>query len=363
MAWQSAEILDLLLAGAGKFARLGGAGAKAVAGGDNAPATAASPKDTVFGDGTAKLYHFRRAPTDRAVPLSSALPQHAPVLVVPSLINRWYIVDLRPGSSLIEALVRQGLDVWCLDWGVPEDEDRHLTWDDIVARLRRMVRKVLRETGQPRVSLLGYCIGATLCGVHAALQPDTVASLINLAGPFDFAKIGKLGHMTDPRWFDGAAMASAGNMSAKSMQSGFQALRPTAEIAKKVNMLHKMHDVRAMAAFRALDGWASANIAFPAAAYATWITEFYQENRLIQGNHASCGRPVELQQITCPLLTITTARDEICPPEAALGLDLRAGSKDKTVVSVPGGHVGAVVGRTASTHLYPAIAGWLKEKT
>jgi len=326
-----------------------------VVGADHASATACTPKDTIFADGTAKLYHFRG--------VSAAAPHGPPVLVVPSLINRWYIVDLRPGSSLCQALVEAGLDVWCLDWGVPEDEDRHLTWDDVVARLGRMVRKVLRETGQPRVSLLGYCIGATLCGVYAALQQDTVASLINLAGPFDFAKIGKLGRMTDRRWFDGEAIASAGNMSAQSMQAGFQALRPTAEIAKKVNVLHKMHDERAMASFRALDGWASANIAFPAAAYATWIGEFYQENRLIQGTHASCGRLVRLQQITCPLLTIVTSRDEICPADAALGLDVHAGSLDKTVLTVPGGHVGAVVGRTASTHLYPAITTWLKEKS
>ena len=80
----------------------------------------------------------------QAVSLSSARrPQRASrFLLIPSLINRWYVLDLRPGASLVEALVGAGFDVWCLDWGIPEAEDRYLDWEAVLARLGRAVRRV-----------------------------------------------------------------------------------------------------------------------------------------------------------------------------------------------------------------------------
>ena len=128
-----------------------------------------TPKDTVLTDGTAKLYRFRRAN-------GAAAAKGLPLLLVPSLINRWYVLDLRSGASVASALVDAGLDVFCLDWGVPNDEDRYLSWDDVVARLSRMVRRVKRETGANQIGLLGYCIGGTLTAIHTALEPDSIAA-------------------------------------------------------------------------------------------------------------------------------------------------------------------------------------------
>lgn len=356
-----------------------------------------TPRDTVFVDGTAQLYRFRRpgpeprmerrmdtgpggdsgqgqtaaveTGTGRAGAGSAATATARPVvLLVPSLINRWYVLDLRPGSSLCQALVAAGFDVFCLDWGQPEAEDRYLTWDDVVHRLGRMVRKVRRIQAHESqgdvvdIGLLGYCIGGTLCGIHTALQPQGIGALVNLAGPFDFSHAGFLRHMTDPRWFDPEAMTAAGNLTADQMQQGFQLLRPTAPLSKWVGYLDRMHDPAALAALEALDTWASDNIPFPAAAYTTWIRDFYQGNLLVQGQHFVRGSQVDLGRITAPLLTIVTERDAICPPAAATALGQLAGSLDQRTLSVPGGHVGAVVGRRASQTLYPAIAAWLQEK-
>lgn len=318
---------------------------------------AVTPKDTILRDGPSSLYRFRRP--DGTAEASGA----APVLLIPSLINRWYVLDLRPSASLAKALVDRGLDVFCLDWGCPEDEDRYFTWEDVLARLSRMVRFVRRKTGAPRVSLLGYCIGGTLSGIHTAREPESVAGLINLAGPFDFSKAGFLAEMTNEQWFDVSAIAEAGNMSPLMMQSGFIALRPTNQLSKMVSLLDRGLDPEFRAAFEALDGWANDNIPFPAAAYETYIKELYQQNRLVKGEHAVAGARVQLSAITAPVLTITAERDTICPPDAALALNELAGSKQKDAVQVPGGHVGAVVGSRASSHLYPKIADWLKART
>lgn len=318
-----------------------------------------TPKDTVHRDGTAALYRFRRPEGAEG---SVGAPARLPLLLVPSLINRWYVLDLRKGASMADALVREGLDTFCLDWGIPEDEDRYVTWDDVLARLARAVRKVKRITGAPQVGLLGYCIGGTLCGIHTALHPEEIAGLVNLAGPFDFSKAGFLGEMVDPRFFDADAIASAGNMSASQMQSGFIALRPTSQIAKLVSLVDKAMDPVAMEAFQALDTWASDNIPFPGAAYGTYIKELYQQNLLVAGKHHVAGTRVDLGKITCPVLTVVTDKDAICPPASAAGLNDHCGSSDKELLTVSGGHVGAVVGGRAPKVLYPALASWFKKK-
>jgi polyhydroxyalkanoate synthase len=305
----------------------------------------ALPRDELFRDGTATLYRFR----------GPASPRRETILLVPSLINRWYVLDLRRGASVAEALVGAGFDVFCLDWGEPNDEDRHLSWDDVVLRLGRMVRRTKLAASAPSVGVLGYCIGGTLSAIHAALEPASVAALVNLAGPIDFAHAGFLGHMTNPRWFDPEAIASAGNMTALQMQAGFVALRPTSQIAKFVTLVDRLGDPEKLEAFRALDAWASDNIAFPAAAYVRYIRELYQENRLVRGEHAIRGRRVDLARIDCPLLTVVADKDTICPPEAATALGRMTSSARKETLSIAGGHVGAVVGDKAKTTLYPAL--------
>ncbi len=317
---------------------------------------APTPRDTVFRDGTAQLYRFRRRDTSPA-------EAGVPVLLVPSLINRWYVMDLRQGASLVEALTQAGLDTFCLDWGAPEDEDRYLTWEDVVARLARTFRQVKRQTGSNRVAIVGYCMGATLSGIHTALEPDDVAALVNLAGPFDFSEAGFLGHLADRRWFDAAAIRAAGNVRGLQMQSAFTMLRPTQQLSKLVGWADRAHDPRFRDAFKALETWASDNIDFPAAAYETYIRDLYQENSLVRGEHRVGGRRVDLASIRCPVLTVTAERDTICPPRSATALNAHCRSADTEVCLVPGGHVGAVVGTKAAQVLYPAIIRFLRRTT
>ncbi|MHB8878639.1 MAG: alpha/beta fold hydrolase, partial [Myxococcaceae bacterium] len=261
------------------------------------------------------------------------------------------------------ALTEAGIDTFCLDWGISGDEDRYLTWEHVLARLARALRVVRRKTGARQVSLLGYCMGATVAGIQAALEPEGLAGFVNLLGPFDFSKAGILGTLVGPRVFDVEAIALAGNVSPEQMQAGFTLLRPTAPLAKWVGFLDRGSDPAFREGFEALEAWASDNVPFPAAAYVTYIKELYQQNLLVQGKHRVGGRAVDLKNLRCPVLTVVAEKDVICPPEAAQALNQTCGSADERVIRVPGGHVGAVVGGKAASVLYPQIAKWLKERT
>lgn len=317
-----------------------------------APRLAPTPRSTVATEGTAALYRFgAEAPTIRT-----------PLLLIPSLINRWYVMDLRPGASLVEALVNAGLDVWCLDWGAPEDEDRHRSWTDVLDRLRRMVGIVLRRSGAERVAVLGYCMGGTLTAIHAALHPARIAALATLAAPIDFEKGGLLRCMVRPPDFDADAIADAGNVAPMQMQAGFVALRPTLDLQKLMSLPDLIGDARAQESLQALDTWAGDNIPFPGEAYRTYITELYQQNALIRREHRVRGQVVDLRAIRAPVCAIVADRDSICPPAAATALLEHVGTQDVTTLRVPGGHVGAVVGSRASREMYPALIAWLRAR-
>ena len=312
------------------------------------PSLAQTPRDEFALEGGAKLYHFL-----------GEKRTGKPLLLIPSMINRWYVLDLRPGASLVEALVGAGIDVWCLDWGVPEAEDRYLDWEAVLARLGRAVRRVKRETAADKLAVLGYCMGGTLTTIYAAQHASDFAALITLATPIDFQRGGQLRCMVEPQWFDVDAIADAGNVAPLQMQAGFVALRPTIDLGKIMAMPDLVTDARAREAFFALDEWASDNIPFPAEAYRRYIRELYQENQLVEGTHRVAGRAVSLGAIKCPTLVITASRDAICPPAAATALLSHISATDTHVLEVPGGHVGAVVGSKAAKEMYPGLIRWL----
>jgi polyhydroxyalkanoate synthase len=285
-----------------------------------------------------------------------------PVLLVPSLINRWYVLDLGPERSFIEWLVAQGHEVYCIDWGTPGDEDRYLTWDDIGGRyLGRAVRLCARETGE--VHVLGYCLGGTLATAYVAACPEHVASLTALAAPVDFAHAGIMSTWTRTTTFDvRSILAAFGNIPWPLMQASFRMLRPTLHAAKLVALLDRAWDDEFLDGFLATEQWGNDNVSFPGACYARYISELYRENRLAGGTFTVLGKPARLGAITCPTLAVAFADDHIVPVASAQPLIDQVSARDKKLHVDRGGHVGAVVSKKASTRLWPTMQTFWAER-
>ena len=278
-----------------------------------------------------------------------------PVLLVPSLINRWYVLDLGPERSFIEWLVAQGHEVFCIDWGTPGDEDRYLTWDDIGGRyLGRAVRLCARDTG--KVHVLGYCLGGTLTSAYVAAFPEGVASLTALAAPVDFEHAGIMSTWTRTRTFDVRSILDAfGNIPWPLMQASFRMLRPTLQAAKMVALLDRAWDDEFLDGFLATEQWGNDNVSFPGECYARYIEDLYRRNQLVAGTFTVLGRPAKLPSITCPTLAVAFADDHIVPVASAQPLIDLVASRDKQIIVDRGGHVGAVVSKKAATRLWPAM--------
>ncbi|MBK9712702.1 MAG: alpha/beta fold hydrolase [Kouleothrix sp.] len=315
-------------------------------------AVAQTPADVVYVEGRLRLLHYRRA-VERLYPI--------PLLIVPSLINRYYVLDLVPGRSLVEYLVGRGIDVYLLDWGAPGPADRTTTFDQyITGYLRRAVQRVRALSGQERVSLLGYSMGGTLTAIFSALYGRYVANLIELAAPIDFHDDGILSEWTRKDRFNvDLVVDTIGAMPAALMQASFRMLKPTYQIAQQIALAEQFGDMEAVQDFLALQSWLDDNIPFLGEAYRTYVKELYQENYLIQGKLVVGGKRVDLAQIEAPLLTVVAAKDCICPPQSSRVLNDLVASAEKQIIELPGGHTGIVSGRDAPGQLWPMLAEWL----
>ena len=191
------------------------------------PSVGETPSDVVFTENKWSLRRYRARP--------EGLAHTMPILLVPSLINRHYVLDLMKGKSFVEYLVAQGYDVFVVDWGTPTDEDRYITFDDVCdTAIGRAIRKSAKIAGAKKVHLLGYCLGGLLTTIHVAVHDEHVASMCVLAAPVKFDGVdGMLESWTRTPTFDVRALVDgAGNVPWQLLQSAFTMLRPTLGISK-----------------------------------------------------------------------------------------------------------------------------------
>ncbi len=313
-----------------------------------------TPKELVWRKNKARLYRYVR---------SEPATQRTPIFLVLPLINRAYILDLRPGASFVEFLLGEGFDVFLIDWGIPGDEDRALDVTTLVTRyLPRAARVIQRTTGADQMTVLGYCIGGALATCFAALHPDMVRNLVLLTAPLDFADAGQFGQMTARGVFPVDLLTDTfPTVPGQMPDVGSKLLNPTASyVGTYRNLWERLGDPSFdVTAWQAMYRWVNDSVPFAGAAFRQWIVEFYQDNRLSRDMLEMDGRPVRLASIRCPVLNIAASRDAIAPRATTSVVTQRVGSKDASEILIEGGHVGIVVGRAASQNLWPKVGAWL----
>ena len=93
-----------------------------------------------------------------------------PLLLVYALINRSYILDLQPDKSWIRSLLKQGFDVYLIDWKPPLSVDKYVSFDDYVNYyMDDCIDIVLDKSFTDQVTLHGYCMGSTMSAMYARI--------------------------------------------------------------------------------------------------------------------------------------------------------------------------------------------------
>jgi len=323
---------------------------------------AQSPKTVIWTLNKAKLYRY--------TPVVPPGKRHkVPLLLVFAIMNRPYILDLLPGRSFVEFMVARGYDVYLLDWGSPGIEDKNLKFDDYALEyLPRAIRKVKAVSGSDTFSLLGWCLGAVLCTIYAALRSDEgLQNLLLLTAPLDFTKRDSitLAHWVDEKYYNvDRVLATYGNMPAEMIGFGAQVLKPVENFFQNYwHLWDNLENARAVRAWQAMNTWVTDNVPMAGAAYKQLINDLYRQNSLIENRLVIRGQVVDLRKITANLLNIIALDDHITPPCQSESILEKVSSADKEAFRIRGGHIGIMAGSTASKTTWPHIDEWLSARS
>ncbi len=323
---------------------------------------AQTPKELVWTLNKAKLYRY--------IPVLPPEARHpVPLLLVFALMNRPSILDLRPGHSFVEYMVGHWYDVYLLDWGVPGLEDKDLKFDDYTLDyMPRAIRKMKTISNCSEFSLLGWCIGAILTTIYAALRPDDgLRNLLLLTAPLDFSNRKNLtfARWTDEKYFDvDKLVATFGNIPGEMIDYGAKALKPVENyVGNYLKLWDNIDNPRVVESWHAMNTWVTDNIPMAGGAYRHLIVDLYRNDRLMQGSMAIRGDIVNLKQLRANLLTVIAEGDHITPPCQSEAILSKVGSSDTEVYRVPGGHIGIMAGSGAHKLTWPHIERWLADRS
>lgn len=298
--------------------------------------------------------------TDREIGTTTT----APLLIVYAFINRHYILDLLPEVSVVRNLLQQGFDIYATDWGTPSAYDETLTLGHFVNRYMDKSIDFIRETTKSdKVSLLGYCWGGDLVLMYAALHPEKVKNIITLATPGDYSVDNTLlSHWTRSTKVD-AVLNAFGNIPSVFLNAAFALRNPMENIHKYPHFFEQPHGLESMLEFLATETWLYDSPPVIGEIYREYVKYCYQQNLLIKNQTKVDGNYVDLRNIKAPFLNLVAQKDDLVPPDSSKALNDAVGSKDKSMIDFPSGHVGLVIGHRAHKEVWPKVGNWLRERS
>jgi polyhydroxyalkanoate synthase subunit PhaC len=282
------------------------------------------------------------------------------VLVVPSLINRWEVLDLTAEKSLLRAMAARGLRPYLVDWGTPDDTERRFDNTAYVARLERALAYVAKRARRSP-AVMGYCMGGTLTVALAARQPRRVAGLALLAAPWDFhadrsgqAFLASVGPML------AEAADKIGELPVDILQMLFWSLDPWLAVKKFGRFLGMDQGGDGARDFVLLEDWLNEGAPLAGPVARECLVGWYGENTSGRGAWIVGGRKIVPRKIKVPSLVMIPSGDRIVPPASAAALaDPKRGLKNATRIDLPLGHIGMVVSGRARELCWTPLIDWL----
>ena len=270
----------------------------------------------------------------------------APLLIVPSCIMKYYILDLSERNSMVRWLVDQGHTVFILSWRNPEESDAALSMDDYVSQGVLEALGYVSEKYQRPVHLAGYCLGGTFAAIAAAhLQKQQsgakgsgypLASLTLLASETDFSEPGELGVLIDDAQVRAleAMMAAKGFLTGRQMAMTFQFLHARDLVWSSRTKSYLLGEP---AFVNDLVTWNADVTRLPATMHGQYLRRMYLRNELAIGKYSFRGDPISLRDIHIPMFVVGTEKDHVSPWKSVYKIHQLV-SCDVTFVLTNGGH-------------------------
>jgi poly[(R)-3-hydroxyalkanoate] polymerase subunit PhaC len=283
------------------------------------------------------IQYVPKTPKVRAIPL----------LIVPPVINKYYIMDIAPGRSMIEYCVQQGQQVFVISWRNPQA--RHSDWgfDAYGAAIIEAMDAVQKIAGTDSTHLLATCSGGILAAMTAAHlaeigEGDRVAGLTLAVTVLDETRAGFAAAAMSDRAAQAALRVSRrkGFLDGRDMAEMFAWLRPTDLVWRYV--VNNYVQGRKPAPFDLLF-WNADTTRMTAALHRDMVL-MGLHNALVTPDAVSMlGSPVDLGKISSDAYVIGGVNDHISPWQATYRSARLLGSKDNRYVLSSSGHIAALV--------------------
>lgn len=246
-----------------------------------------------------------------------------PLLMVPPVINKFYIMDLQPANSLVKFAVDSGHTVFLVSWKNADSSLAQATWDDYIEEgVLKAIGAVLSITRQPDLNLLGFCVGGTLVSTAlSVLQQrgeDKVHSLTLLTTLLDFSDAGVLNVFINEQHVGlrEATLGKGGLLPGQELAATFSFLRPTDLLWNYVERNYLKGE--RPPAFDILY-WNSDATNLPGPLFSWYLRNAYLENRLCQpGGVSLCGESIDFRELDLPVYAFGAREDHIVPWGSAL---------------------------------------------
>jgi class III poly(R)-hydroxyalkanoic acid synthase PhaC subunit len=295
---------------------------------------------------------------------SSKIEHKTPLLIVGSLINRHYILDLLPKISIVKQFQKIGFDVYATDWRTPMSYDKDMTMDSYVEQyIERSVEKIQEVTGEKKVSLFGYCWGGIFSLIYSSLHPENVKNLILHATPADMTDTPTPIESWAKKLNADKLVDAFGNIPGSFLNIAFFMRNPIEAMLKYPRFFSEPRSWDEINQFIAVETWLYDSRPIIGHVFSKIIDEVYKKNLLIQNKMKVGDILVDLEKITMPFLNIVGKGDDLVPPQSCIPVTNKVGSTDKKLIEFPTGHVGLCISAKAHEQLWPQVTKWLAERS
>ncbi|MFC9839581.1 PHA/PHB synthase family protein [Rhodococcus sp. NPDC127530] len=270
-----------------------------------------------------------------------------PLLMIPPVINKYYIMDIAPGRSMIEYFLQQGQQLYAISWRNPQA--RHRDWDvnTYGAAIIEALDAVQTIAGTDSAHLLATCSGGILAAMTAAHlaeigEGDRIAGLTLAVTVLDQSRAGFASAAMSERAAQAAIRASRskGYLDGRAMAEVFAWLRPTDLVWRY--WVNNYVQGRPPAAFDVLF-WNADTTRMAAALHRDLVLIGLRNALTTPGAVSMLGTPVDLSKVTADSYVIGGVADHISPWQACYRSARLLGSKDNRFVLSSSGHIAALV--------------------